>query len=175
MKKTLFAVLMIIAGIAHAEDFSVKGIKFGMAKQEIKDLGDSTNNFSYTFFGNAVNMKSLLGTSGNGFIQMNLYYDKDADILTRMWVDAGSDTVSIMANSLLEKFGQPDVVDATPWQNRMGAMFPNKVLIWKNANGAYIRVVLRDSTRDMGYVLFTETGKSALPGQANRPAGKNDI
>lgn len=148
--------------------FSIKGIRFGMTKDEItkvaKDSGISTSFGSLT----GVNFGSLLGVKSEPDMNARdfgseLYYRgmpaslKFADDkLVGIIIINKSSTILELSNQLVSKFGSPDMSDDSKWQNRMGQTFDNKKMAWKNVDGASIMLKVRDDKVNQGTLIFAE-------------------
>src|SRR5579863_2759867 len=66
-----------------------------------------------------------------------------------------------------EKYGAPTSSSSEPVQNRGGATFTNRTLIWGNEKGIYIQAFKYAGTIDKGLVYFGTPENTALLNQAN--------
>lgn len=106
-------------------DFSIKGIKFGMTREEIGQvLGAKVS-------GTSIPIDTLLGLKvGLLFGSYNDNGDKGLiEISCYQMGGVGSPTVEFISQ-FKEKFGKPSSIDNTPIKNKMGASFDNIKAVW---------------------------------------------
>jgi hypothetical protein len=152
--------------------FSIKGLKFGMSKEEIDKI-KSANNIGGGVGGllsgtDAVNFGSLLGVSSKpneyskslgkelSMSGMPGYLSYKGGRLVAISIVNKSEIIQELADRMLEKFKGGQVLEKT-WQNKIGHTFPNKEYRWENVDGASIRAIVRDKEVDVGTIIFAST------------------
>jgi hypothetical protein len=148
----------------YSADLSIKGVKFGMTKQELRDLILNTDNVKSNVFSNlmsdttrrvSVNFTSLLGVSdGLGELNAILEFDEDERLVLISFY-LKTEVMLKLVNAMSDKFGSPDQLQDVQWQNKAGAIFPNKNFRWNNVKGAKIVGSFRGNERDYGLMAIS--------------------
>lgn len=148
----------------YSADLSIKGVKFGMTKQELRDLIKNTDNVKSNVFSNllsdttrkvSVNFGSLLGVDdGYGQLSATLEFDEDERLVLISFYEKTEVMVKLV-NAMSDKFGSPDQLQDVQWQNKAGATFPNKNFRWNNVKGTKIVGSFRGSSRDFGFMSIS--------------------
>jgi len=84
----------------------------------------------------------------------NLSFEEGKLVAITIGNDSG--VITNLAQQLIAKFGKPTNIENKEWQNKAGAKFDNQIMYWQNANGASIKLAIRGSTRDDGYVVIAD-------------------
>jgi len=153
-------------------EFSIKGLHFGMTKQEVDQIksrnnmgGGLTGIFSG---GEVVNFGSLLGVTSKpneyskefgkemSFQGMPGYLNYKGGKLVAITLINKSQVINELLEKMLDRFPGGSVQE-TIWQNRMGNSLPNKEYRWKEVQGASIQGKVRDREVNVGVITFADS------------------
>jgi hypothetical protein len=153
-------------------EFSIKGLHFGMTKQEVDQVKKSQNlgagALGLVSGADVVNFGSLLGVRSEpnvgsrefgGELSMQGmpgYLAFKSNRLVAITLVNKSDVIEKLAERMLDKFSGGTVQETT-WQNRIGNTFPSKEYKWKNVNGASIYGKMRDRQVNIGTITFADS------------------
>ena len=171
----------------YSADLSIKGVKFGMTVDEVRDLirsGAIGGNLVQNIFFNDiskkldVNFKSLLGVSDSmGDMDATLEFDEDGRLVLISFY-LKTEVMVELVNAMSDKFGSPNRLQDVQWQNKAGATFPNKKFNWDNVKGAKIVGAFRGNNRDYGFMAITsiKVAQKAMDiGQAKKTKDQADF
>jgi hypothetical protein len=155
----------------NLSEFSIKGLRFGMTKDQVAEvlkqnnIGGNLGQGLGRFFGALsganqsntvdINFGSLLGVSEGTGMMGELEFSNDGHLHAIM-LTPRTDKVAEIAQRLAMKYGQPEVEDKV-WQNKIGNKFDNKVYRWKDVGGASIGAILRGNDRDYGMIGIVDS------------------
>ncbi|NOT65290.1 MAG: hypothetical protein HOP06_04540 [Methylotenera sp.] len=75
--------------------------------------------------------------------------------LQRVWLRTSSYSFDSISDELIKKFGKPSRVKNSNVQNRFGATYPQKELVWKGANSATLNFEKYGSKLDESSLYFS--------------------
>lgn len=85
-----------------------------------------------------------------------------------------SDDFAEMLAAVVVKYGEPSASTSPKWQNKAGATFDNRVLVWRRADGL-ITMTLRGAERDRSTLSMVAAGTEEARESAQKTAAKKAV
>lgn len=174
-----FAFVLSISTAAQADGFDFKGLAFGSSvatvKEKYPDHFCSSPNEGVRTHSDVTCLLSTERTYAGASARIFLgFYD---DKLGHVHATLAPSDFAIVTTALRDKYGKPSSIKTEQLTNRMGVVFENQILEWKNSGTAIRARKYTSSLNESSVEIFSDSYDAELKKRldAKRAQGAKDL